>query len=124
MGECLRCGTCCRAIAFQYTKAALRKMITQRQLSPTNLTSARFIIKHWRRIGRRQAREAVPTARPRPGHLYYRCTWLVGNLCRHYAQRPPICQGFPYYEDPPETDVDDRLPTSRCGYHSSRRPTA
>ncbi len=124
MGECLRCGTCCRAIAFPQTKAELRRMIAQRQLTEVNLASACFIIRHWRRLGRQQASAAVPTARPKPGYVYYHCTWLADNLCCHYVLRPPICRGFPYYEDPPDTDVDDRLPSLRYGYHSSRRLAA
>jgi Fe-S-cluster containining protein len=62
---------------------------------------------------------AVAGLRIEPGYVYYRCSWLADNLCAHHSQRPPICRGFPHYEAAPTIQVDDLLPTPRCGYHSS-----
>jgi Fe-S-cluster containining protein len=115
---CLMCGVCCRAVAFPQTKAELRRLIAAHELSDANLASARFILRHWRRISARQAAATVPGLVAERGFRYYACVKLAGKLCSDHANRPPICRGFPYYESPPETNVDDRLGWPGCGYHS------
>lgn len=112
------CGACCRAVAFPHTKAELRRLIAEGELSSANLASARFILHHWRRISTRRAMESVPGIAPEPGYRYYACAKLAGALCSDHANRPPICRGFPYYESPPDANVDDRLSWPGCGYHS------
>jgi Fe-S-cluster containining protein len=113
------CGACCRAIAFPHTKAALRRLVARREVAGDNLASARFILRHWRRISVRAAAATVPGLVPERGYRYYRCSKLTGDLCADHENRPPICRGFPYYESPPTTNVDDRLGWPGCGYHSS-----
>lgn len=118
LGTCLMCGACCRAIALPYSKAQLRRRIAAGTLAGPDLASTRFILHHWRQIGRHAAASAVPGLRPEASYRYFACTKLIGNLCSDYERRPDICRGFPFYGDPETTNVNDRLVWPGCGFHS------
>ena len=97
MTECSRCGDCCENLQLNFTKRELRAYVTDvgddaaTPVTRAHLANARFILAHWHRAagGGTATRYACDAFDPST------------RLCTAHADRPPICQGYPWYGAPP-----------------------
>ena len=87
MTECSRCGDCCDPVWYPYGPADLRQL-NERVDSP----DVRFAVAHWRATGEQRD----------DGHAYT-CDFFdaTTRLCTAHDERPPICRGYPWYDEPP-----------------------
>jgi len=114
MTECNRCGDCCENMPLNVTKKQLRRYLATeatRPGGPRNVdheANARFILTHWHRSG------GGGTA------TRYSCDAFdpLTRLCTAHEERPPICQGYPWYGRTP-TSVTVRL-SARCSYNADQ----
>ena len=117
MGKCRQCGACCRAIAMLYSKKDI-----QNNWSNVIGGSKAFVLENWKRISKEQSVKNNP-------HLaslmkeyqwgnqktyWYTCKLLQGNRCSIHKERPPICKGYPWYDNEP--DRKEFLYGENCGY--------
>ena len=87
-----------------------------------------FAAEHWRPLARDEAMQRNPfyTSRlPRDAHLYA-CDRLADDgRCTAYEERPLVCRGYPWYDQPPR---EIPLADADCGYRvdlpSERAPGA
>lgn len=88
MTECSACGDCCDPVWYPWGAADVR----QRATSATDSADLTFIARHWR-----------PTGETREGLHAYACDFFDpdSRLCTAHDQRPPICRGYPWYDDEP-----------------------
>ncbi|MFH1808375.1 MAG: YkgJ family cysteine cluster protein [Pseudomonadota bacterium] len=126
---CLRCGRCCEALSLDFSKAQLREMAVreQRRLrrEPGHshaadmrrlVSDVAFIQKHFRRVSRQRAADINPTfsSREFDGRFFYICDALDSEgRCSRHAERPYLCEGYPWYRDHPRIDA---LVVYPCGY--------
>lgn len=115
MGKCRQCGMCCKAIAMSYSKKEIAATWSE--------INGAFIIKNWKRISREQALEYNPNlaslmveyAEEKNKTYWYTCKMLdKNNRCSIHSTRPPICSGYPWYEQ--EVDSKTYLYGEDCGY--------
>ena len=115
MGQCAKCGDCCRAIPLRLTKAQLR---TQLVASKRNQEDREFILKHWHRISRVEAARRIPSFGIYDGtpERFYECDQFDPgtNLCMAHDTRPPVCRGFPWYSTGPDETSLRAFP--RCSF--------
>jgi Fe-S-cluster containining protein len=85
--QCSACGCCCDPVWYSYGPGDLRQLAER-----TNSADARFAVAHWHPTG--ETGDA--------GHAY-RCDRFdpVTRLCTAHDERPPICRGYPWYDEPP-----------------------
>jgi Fe-S-cluster containining protein len=85
--ECSACGCCCDPVWYAYGPGDLRQL-AERTESP----DARFAVAHWHPTGEQSD----------AGHAY-RCDFFdpVTRLCTGHEERPPICRGYPWYDEAP-----------------------
>lgn len=110
MTDCARCGGCCDPVTMRLTK----KQIRERTADP----SGPFILANWRRISRAEANRRSPTLGtvPGDGYRFYECAKFDPDtrLCTAHEDRPPVCQGFPWYGKEPNGAYLRGLP--RCSF--------
>lgn len=94
MTDCARCGDCCQNVHLSTTKKALRT---------SSDPSAAFVLAHWHRSGGGGTGTLWTCDRLN----------LVTRLCEAHGERPPLCQGFPWYGG---DVVPDRLTGNRCSF--------
>jgi len=121
---CSGCGQCCSLLALQGNHAAYRFVLAKfpaEAVTPEQRANASFILEHMHEIdiniayqinGRRVVQDPY-------AHFYLCDAYDVNeNLCRMYAERPPMCKGFPWYGlDPTDPRVASGLaPYHRCSF--------
>ena len=101
---CARCGDCCDPVVMppDFDPAAV-------EAEPGSRTAAdlAFIRQHWTRRRPRDESDSHWTCDHFDPH---------GRTCAAYEQRPPVCQGFPWYRDGPTAERGQRLAHPRCSY--------
>ena len=114
MTECNRCGDCCENMELNFTKGELRDFVARRgdggattPIAQAHLANAYFILRHWHRSGGGGTKTR------------YACDRFdaATRLCTAHEDRPPICQGFPWYGAPPPVGTVVRLPR-RCSFNA------
>ena len=127
MTECSCCGDCCERITFWGDWNTLQQWANWgqawREWAMYNLrdgedggmdsavaeclANADFILSHWRPIA-----EDAGLAMPR-----FQCSAFdpVTRLCTAHSSRPPICRGYPWYNDEPGQHPE-RLMGKRCSF--------
>jgi Fe-S-cluster containining protein len=107
MTDCSACGDCCDPVWFPWSAADVRQSASRGD--SVDLT---FIAAHW-----------TPTGARRDDLHGYRCDRFdpVSRLCTAHAERPPICRGYPWYDDQARTSLVV-LP-ERCAYRADQRKT-
>ncbi len=105
MTDCGKCGDCCRAIPLALTKKGL-----------STAYNPDFVLKHWHRISRAEARRRIPRMNGLKGTYYYECDMFDSeeNLCTAHDTRPDVCRGFPWYSGNPE--IVSLQPFPRCTF--------
>lgn len=107
---CAKCGDCCAVIMLKVTKADIEKC---------SGPDRDFIMQHWTEISRKEANRLAPglvkLCRGNP-HVFYSCDkWdSESRLCTAHDERPPVCQGFPWYDREPNGFA--LLPYRRCSF--------
>lgn len=88
MTECSACGACCDPVWFPFGPADLRQLNER-----VNDANVRFAVAHWHATG-----EQSDVA----GHAY-QCDFFdhETRLCTGHEERPPVCRGYPWYDEPP-----------------------
>ena len=115
MGECNGCGACCRVLTLAQSPDEVRRMaVLTRVLGIPS--DSQFAADHWRPLTREEAmqRNAFYTSRlPTDAHLYT-CDRLGDDgRCTAYEERPLVCRGYPWYDQPPKQMP---LADPECGY--------
>ena len=115
MGECNGCGACCRVLTLAQSPDEVRRMaVLTRVLGIPS--DSQFAADHWRPLTREEAmqRNAFYTSRlPADAHLYT-CDRLGDDgRCTAYEERPLVCRGYPWYDQPPKQMP---LADPECGY--------
>jgi Fe-S-cluster containining protein len=102
---CARCGDCCDPVVMPPDFDPMAIEPTPGSRAVADLT---FIRQHWTR----QA--------PREGDTdsHWACDRFdrQERACTAYGERPPVCQGFPWYLDGPTPERAGRLAHPRCSY--------
>lgn len=112
--ECSKCGDCCRVIPVNATKKRFAEKAAAGETG-----SSPFILQHWHRISREEARRRNPHfGGATPGHYYYECDMFdpVKNECMAHDSRPQVCRGFPWYGDSPADRLYRIGPFPRCSF--------
>lgn len=129
MTECSRCGDCCERIWL--AEDALWRIAERAPLSREDVNSdveywmargdeaaalrvranhldASFIARHWTVVEEAE------------GGAYHSCDRFdrETRLCTAHDERPPICQGYPWYGHDPQSVVDERgiFLSPRCSF--------
>lgn len=89
MTDCSMCGDCCDPVWYPYGPADLRQL-NERVDSP----DVAFAVAHWRATGEQD-----------DGRYAYACDFFdtESRLCVAHDARPPICRGYPWYDEAPGT---------------------
>src|SRR5262249_28868361 len=103
MGSCTGCGACCRVIVLAESPEEVRQMaaLTRVLGIPSDHSLA---ADHCQPIAREEAMQKNPfyTSRPPPGAHLYTCDPLAPDgRCTAYDDRPLVCRGYPWYDQPP-----------------------
>ena len=116
MSLCNQCGACCRVLTLEQSPEEIQAMasITSVLGIPSDMP---FAAKHWHPLTRAEALQRNPfyvLRLPADAHLYA-CDQLGDDgRCMAYAERPLVCRGYPWYDQPiREMELADR----NCGYH-------
>jgi len=115
MAECNGCGACCRVLTLEQSPEELKNLaaVTRVLGIPSD---AQFAAEHWRPLTREQAMARNPfyTARLRPDAYLYTCDRLGDDgKCQAYDERPLVCRGYPWYDQPPRAMA---LADPECSY--------
>lgn len=132
---CLRCGRCCEALSLDFSKRALRELAAReaRRLrrEPGHrhaadmrrlIADVAFVQAHFHRIARERAAAINPTftSAEFDGRYFYTCDALgPDGCCQLHAGRPYLCEGYPWYREPPRPDA---LVVYPCGYERDLWP--
>jgi len=79
-----------------------------------------FAAEHWRPLTREEAMRVSPfyTMRLAPDAHLYSCDKVgADGRCTVYEERPLVCRGYPWYDQPPR---DMPLADPECGYAIDR----
>jgi len=128
---CRRCGGCCRAISIDFYKRELRELARReadrlaresahrhRREIERLLRDVAFIDRHFRRVSRRHAVALNPAlaAPDYDGRRFYTCDQLDDRgRCLRHAERPYVCEGYPWYLGSPSAAA---LVCTPCGYEA------
>ncbi len=128
---CLGCGACCRAISLEQSKSELQQLTRAErerlQRRPDHphagemrrlIRDVAFIRLHFWRISRAEAiaRNPALVSEDFDGRCFYRCDVLQADgRCGLHAERPYVCEGYPWYGGSPRLDA---LVVSPCGYEA------
>ena len=115
MSLCNQCGACCRVLTLQQSPAEVQSMaaLTRAIGMPSDTI---FAAEHWHPLTREEAIRRNPfyTARlPADAHLYWCDRLGADGRCTAYEERPFVCRGYPWYDQPPR---DMELADPDCGY--------
>jgi Fe-S-cluster containining protein len=116
LGFCNMCGACCRALTLEQSPEEIQAMaaITGLLGIPSDMI---FAARHWHPMTREEAVRRNPfyAVRLSPdAHLYW-CDRLGDDgRCMAYEERPLVCRGYPWYEQPVRAM---ELADPSCGYH-------
>jgi len=105
---CKQCGNCCYPLWLNTPKSKVPS------------SDRAFLMRHWKRIGRKVALERLPEELRDDdwtGVFFYECEFFNPKTrkCMAHAERPPVCRGFPEYND--RKDMNERiLKIFGCGY--------
>jgi Fe-S-cluster containining protein len=104
--QCVRCGDCCRAIAFCVSLEQIQQ--------DDNFPDREFILKHWRPV-------KAPDKKMNPemsDSVFRNFQWFVcdlfdgtTNLCADYQNRPDFCRRYPT-----EFHKPCDLISAKCGF--------
>jgi Fe-S-cluster containining protein len=119
VGECNRCGACCRVILLEQSWEEIQQiaMLTKVLGIPSD---HQFAARHWRPLTRDEAmqRNAFYASRlPVDAHLYTCDRLGPDGQCTAHDERPLVCRGYPWYDGPPR---DMPLADPECGYATDR----
>src|SRR5438093_10170493 len=114
-GSCNGCGACCRVIVLEQSPEEVRQMaaLTRVLGIPSDHS---FAAAHWQPITRAEAMRQNPfyTSRLPPDAHLYTCDRLAADgRCTAYEERPLVCRGYPWYDQPPRPMP---LADEHCGY--------
>jgi Fe-S-cluster containining protein len=115
VGECNGCGACCRVLTLEQSPAEVQQIaaLTRVLGIPSDHV---FAAEHWRPLTRAEAMERNPfyTSRLPPDAHLYSCDRLgADGRCLAYEDRPLVCRGYPWYDQPPRAMA---LADPECGY--------
>jgi Fe-S-cluster containining protein len=112
MTECSRCGDCCDPVVFTLSRGQVTADLADPYVAGRARRDLTFIADHWHLIG---AHHNIRT-----GFFTYRCDKFdpEARLCTAYADRPPICSGFPWYGDEPRRSL---TLSPRCSFQADVR---
>lgn len=115
MSLCNQCGACCRVLTLQQSPEELQA--TAALTGALGIPSdAGFAAQHWHALTRDEAMRRNPfyTSRlPADAHLYSCDRLGEDGRCMAYDERPLVCRGYPWYDQPPR---DMELADQDCGY--------
>jgi Fe-S-cluster containining protein len=115
MSLCNQCGACCRVLTLEQSLQEVQAMATlTRAIGIPSDTI--FAAAHWHPLTRAEAMERNPfyTARLTADAHLYRCDQLgEDGRCMAYEERPLVCRGYPWYDQPPR---EMELADQDCGY--------
>jgi Fe-S-cluster containining protein len=114
-GSCNGCGACCRVIMLEQSPEEVRQIATLTRVLGIP-SDHQFAAEHWRPLTRDEAMQlnAFYTSRLAPEAHLYSCDRLgADGRCTAYEERPIVCRGYPWYEQPPR---DTALADPDCGY--------
>lgn len=96
---CAKCGDCCENI-WMYPEFDANR-ITDNEADKITLE---FIRKHWTKTGTDAS-----------GWQSWSCAFFdaLHRLCTAHNNRPPVCQNYPWYGNPPEPG---KIVNTRCSY--------
>lgn len=115
MGSCHCCGACCRVLTLEQSPEEIRAMaaVTSVLGIPSDMV---FAAAHWHPLSREEAQRRNPhyvSRLPATAH-FYACDRIgPDGRCRAYEERPLVCRGYPWYDQPVR---DMPLPDPYCGY--------
>lgn len=128
-GRCLLCGRCCRVVGIDFTKRELRELARRERRRLRGgaierhrgevqrlLRDIRFIDRHFHRVSRARAAALNPVFRDSSydGRRFYTCDRLgPDGRCQSHAERPYLCEGYPWYLGGPRPGA---LVCTPCGY--------
>lgn len=115
MGECNGCGACCRVIRLEQSWDEVQQMAALTRVLGIP-SDHQFVAAHWRPLSRDEAmaRNAFYTTRLSPDAHLYTCDRLGDDgLCTAHDERPLVCRGYPWYDQPPRVVP---LADAECGY--------
>jgi Fe-S-cluster containining protein len=113
---CNQCGACCRVLTLEQSPEEIQAMaaVTSVLGIPSDMP---FAAAHWHPLSRAEAMERNPfyvMRLPHEAHLYS-CDRLGDDgRCLAYEERPLVCRGYPWYEQPIR---EMELADANCGYH-------
>lgn len=126
---CDGCGRCCRAVSLDYSKRDLVAIAAREKArldrdphSPQRadierlVRDVRFVQRWFRRLSRAEAitRQPALASSEYDGRAFYRCLALdADGRCTRHAERPFLCEGYPWYGSAPSSRL---LVVRPCGY--------
>ena len=114
-GECTGCGACCRVLTLEQSPEEIQQMAVLTRLLGIP-SDHQFAARHWRPLTRDEAMARNPfyTSRLPTGAHLYTCDRLGDDgRCLAYDERPLVCRGYPWYDQPPRAMA---LADPECGY--------
>jgi Fe-S-cluster containining protein len=115
MSLCNQCGACCRVLTLE--QAPEEVQATAAVCSVLGIPSdAIFAAQHWHPLTREEAMRRNPfyVHHLPPDAHFYSCDQLGDDgRCMAYEERPLVCRGYPWYEQPVRAM---ELPDPDCGY--------
>ncbi len=127
------CGQCCRALSLDQSPEELRALAEResaRLARPTRhrddierlLRDVAFILEHFEPIRREEAVAINAGLADVGDRWFYRCDALTPDgACSRHAERPFVCEGYPWYHGSPDPAL---LVYRPCGYESDVGPEA
>jgi len=114
-GSCNGCGACCKVLFLEQSPEEVRQMaaLTRVLGIPSDHI---FAAEHWHPLTREEAMRLNPfyTSRVRADAHLYTCDRLgADGRCTAYEERPLVCRGYPWYDEPPR---EMPLADPECGY--------
>ena len=109
------CGACCKVLVLEQSPEEVRQMaaLTRVLGIPSDHI---FAAEHWHPLTREEAMRLNPfyTSRVRADAHLYTCDRLgADGRCTAYEERPLVCRGYPWYDEPPR---EMPLADPECGY--------
>src|ERR1051325_8971777 len=106
MGSCNQCGACCRVLTAEQSPDEIHAMaaLTNVLGIPSDYP---FVAEHWHPLTREEAllRNPYYTSRlPADAHLSASDQLASDNRCQAYENRPFVCRGYPWYDQPRQTN--------------------
>jgi Fe-S-cluster containining protein len=112
---CNQCGACCRVLTLEQSPEEVRATAALTKVLGIP-SDAVFAAEHWHSLTRAEAMKRNPyyTQHLPPDAHLYTCDQLGSDgRCLAYDNRPLVCRGYPWYEQPVR---DMQLADPNCGY--------